>query len=319
MVKVKVQVIKISDIRENPVALRSVNRQDESFIQLVDSIKSRGILNAISVRQKSDGDGTNYFELIDGLHRFAASTEAGLKEMPAQIMAMKDAEVLESQLIANVHKIETRPVEYSKQIQRIMSYNPTMTMADLAEKLCKSPGWVAARLGLLKLAENIAKLVDDGKVTLSNAYALTKLDPKEQTDFVDRAMTETPDVFIAAVNARVKEIREARKQGREAGSAEFVPVPHMQKLALLKEELEKPNVLIQVIKKANCKTPAEAAVVALKWVLNLDDDSVDAAKAKDAARKKEREELKAKRAAERKVVKERIAAEEAVKIEEATK
>ena len=40
--------------------------------------------------------------------------------------------MLEAQILANIHKIETKPMEYSAQLKRILSRNPLMTEAELA-------------------------------------------------------------------------------------------------------------------------------------------------------------------------------------------
>ena len=46
--------INVSDIRENPVALRGVDRENEKYVGLRDAINRQGILNPINVREKAD-------------------------------------------------------------------------------------------------------------------------------------------------------------------------------------------------------------------------------------------------------------------------
>lgn len=46
--------IKLSEIRESPVALRKVDRTSEEYLGLVDSIRKSGVLNAILVREFKD-------------------------------------------------------------------------------------------------------------------------------------------------------------------------------------------------------------------------------------------------------------------------
>jgi ParB/RepB/Spo0J family partition protein len=92
--KTRLKEIKLTDIHENPVALRSVNRQLESFQGLVDSIREKGVLNAILVRElKNEETGETYYGLIDGLQRFSASQDAGRETIPAKVVSMSDAEV----------------------------------------------------------------------------------------------------------------------------------------------------------------------------------------------------------------------------------
>lgn len=304
--------VPISEIRENPVALRTVNRESEEYMGLVDSIRNKGFLGAITVRPKTDEEtGVAYFELVDGLHRFCAARDAGIEEINVDVVSLDDDQTLEAQIMANIHKIETRPIEYSRQLTRILSRNPLMTEAELAQKLGKSPQWIAERLGLTKISnKNIETLVNEGKIKLANAYALAKLPPEEMAAFVDRALTLAPDEFLPVVNARIKEIREAKRKGLDAGPAEFSPVAFMQKMKDIKEELAKGDIGKTLCKVAGVKTPEEGFALAVKWVLHLDPKSVEAQQAKDEERKKAREEAVQKRA-EQKAVKAKEKADKA--------
>jgi len=293
--------VPIGQIRENPVALRTVNRTSEKYLELVESIRQKGILNAPNVRRKTDEeDGSEFFELIDGLHRYTAAKDAGLEKIPVQIFTMDDGEVLEAQIIGNLHKIKTTPSSYTKQLKRILSMNPLMTEAQLAQKLGVSPAFIQQRLSLTKIEnEDILKLVDGGKICLSNAYALAKLPVEEQAQFLDRAMTQNPDEFIPAVQSRVKEIKEARRAGKDAGEAGFVPTPHFQKSKDVKDELTSGNVCKALVKKHSLKSAEEGFQMAIKWVLHMDPESVASQEAKYEATKKAREDEKAKKAAEK--------------------
>jgi len=290
----------IALIRENPVALREVNKEDEGYVGLVDSVRQVGVLNPITVREVRDADtGQKFYSLIDGLHRYNAAQDAGLEEIPCHILSMDECQVLEAQLMANIHKVETRPVEYTKQLGRILGHNPLMTAAELSVKLGKSPTWVGQRLNLIKLDEKIQALVDDGTINLTNAIAMSKLPVEEQGNFVERAMTMTPAEFTPTINARIKEIRDAKRQGREAQPAEFVPVPHLRKLGEIKGELDACVVGPQLVKEQGLRKPDEIWKAAIAWVLSVDPASIEVAKAKHEARKAEQEANKVKRAEER--------------------
>ncbi len=312
--------IKLSQIRENPDALRGVNRTSEKYIQLVDSVKSRGVLNAISVRElKDEGSGEVFYGIVDGLHRFTASVDAGKETIPAQITAMNAAEALEAQIIGNIHKIETKPVEYSKALQRLLGQNPTMTFRDLAKKLHQSDSWLRERLGLANLSEKIGKLVDDGKINLSNAYVLAKLPEEEQAAFQDRAMQMNPSEFGGTVQARKKELDTARRQGRQANPEGFVAVARPRKTAEVKAELEAPQIGPVLIREAGIKTAEEGFKLGLQFCVHLDRRSIEAAKAKDAARKAAAETEKITAAAERAQKKAQEAAAEVAKLQAAGK
>jgi ParB/RepB/Spo0J family partition protein len=293
------KTIPLSQIRENPDALRDVNKTTEDYIGLVDSVKSRGVLIPILVRELKGENGQVVYGLVDGLQRYSAAMDAGLTEVHAHVQDMENAEVLEAQLIANVHKIETKAVEYSKQLLKILSANPIMRMADLAAKLNKSNTWLSERLGLLKLTPEIQAMVNDQKINLSNAFALAKLPPEEQPNFLDRAMTQSPQEFVPTATQRVKEIKEAKRQGKTAAPAEFVPVPHARRMSELKDELANPTIGPALCTKQGVKDGKGGFALGVAWALHMDNDSIAAAKERDTARKTELTEAKKKRDLER--------------------
>jgi len=291
----------ISQIRENPVALRTVNRQSEEYLGLVASMRERGFMGAITVRARVDEESKEeYFELIDGLHRFAAAKDAGISEIGVDVVPLNEDQVLEAQIMANIHKIETRPAEYSQQLKRILARNPLMTEAELAKRLGKSPMWISQRLGLTKIDNpQILELVNNGQISLSNAYALAKLPAEEMASFVDRAVTQTPDEFIPLVNNRVKELREAKRHGLDAEKTVFQPVSHLRKLKEIKTELETPAIGPELVKKAKAKNPLEGFLLGLAFCLHMDPMSVEAQKADFDAREAKRKEDADKKVVER--------------------
>lgn len=308
--------VPVKDIRDNPVALRAVNRESEEYQGIVDSIRAKGVLNPINLRRKADKEtGIEYYELIDGLHRLSATRDAGLDTIPAQILTMADAEVLEAQIIGNAQRVETKPVEYSNQLRRILAIHPLMTEVELAVKLGKSSSWIQNRLGLTKISNPVLKeLIDDGKIPLSNAYALARLPEGEQADYAERAQTEDPQVFTGAVNNRLKEIKEAKRQGREAAPAEFVATPHLQKISAIKEALDDSKIVADMLKAVPVDTKEDAFRLALQWTLHLDPLSCEAGRAKWQAQQDEKAEAAKRRAEERaakKAEEAKAAAEEA--------
>jgi ParB/RepB/Spo0J family partition protein len=306
-----------SAIRENPVALRGVDRESEKYVSLRDAIGRMGILNPINVREKWEPDGSTYFEICDGLHRYSTAKDLGLETIPVNVISFNDAEVLEAQVTANLCRIDTKPVEYTKQLQRMFTLNPTLTLADMAEKVCQSPAWVNQRLGLLKLDDSIQELVDDGKINLSNAYALAKLPKDEQANFVDSAITMVPAEFVSTVNKRAKELRESSRQGKEATEAKFEPIAHLRKLGELKSELVNPEASYAIVARTGAKTAAEGFRDGVRWALSLDPASAEVQEAKYNARIQKITDEKKKREVERAEKKAQEAAEIAVKIKEA--
>lgn len=283
----KLEYIPLNKIRQNSVALRDVDKASESFIGLVDSIRNEGVLNPINVRSFKDPDsGEDLFSIVDGLHRYTASLEAGKDSIPAQILTHDASKDLMLQLIANVHKVETKPVEYSRQLTRILAADPLLTIPQLATTLGKSGTWLGERLGLTKLVKAVEDKVDGGLINLSNAYLLAKLPQEVQGEFVDMAMQMTPQEFGPKVLARKKELDKAKREGRDPNAAAFNPMPHLQKLSSIKEEVASSKIgpqLVKVMKLDKVDSKTEAAekgfLAGLNWVLHMDPLSIEVAKA----------------------------------------
>ena len=192
--RIGVQNVSVSRIHDYKDHLRGVQRETEAYAGLVDSIKEHGLLNPIVVM--IDEDGENYL-LVDGTQRFSAVCDLDWETVPANVVETRaEADLLRKQIIGNIHRIEMKPVQYSKQLQKILALDPLLTATQLASQLAKSTAWINQRLGLLHLDARVAELVDSGKINLTNAYSLSKLPPEEQVAFLDQAMTETPDEFV---------------------------------------------------------------------------------------------------------------------------
>lgn len=319
MKKPEVLVVPINAIRENPVALRSVDVEGEKYAGLRDSIKCVGILDAISVRRRSEdveGEVVEYYEIVNGLHRYTAAVEVGLAELPVNVVSLDKVELLEAQIMANIHRIETKPVEYTKQLQRIFALNPTFTISNMATRIARSSSWVSQRLNLLRLEPSVQSLVDADKITVANAVALAKLPHNEQLNYIDQAMTETTDVFAPTVQARAKELKDAAREGRQSTPVEFAPVSSLRRFGELKEEYSSPAVGPEICRQVGAKTAEEGFALAIAYVINLDPISVALQQAADADKKAKLEDAKKRRAAERAKKKAEDAADAAVKAAE---
>lgn len=290
--------IPLKQIRQNPVALREVDKTKEKYKGIVDSIRERGVLNPINVRQVSDGSDGNepIYSLIDGLHRYTASIDAGKDTIPAQVLSMEDGQVEEAQIIANFHKVETKPFEFANQLNRVLARNPLLTKAELAARVNMGEQWLDQILNLKKLEPKIGGLVDEGKISAANAIALSKLPPELQSTYIDRAMTLQSTEFVPQVTQHVKELRAAARQGRNP-NLEYQAVPHLRKPKEIKEAVANENVAREMC--GNLQTPVQGFMAALNWALHLDDASVKAGREAFDARKKKDAEDKAKREADR--------------------
>jgi ParB family chromosome partitioning protein len=304
--------VRVDAIRQSKVALRDVNRQKPEYLQLAESVVQKGVYTPIQVRVIQDPEtGDPAFGLIDGLQRWTASKDAGKEWIPATIKSMDEADILDAQLISNLHRVSTTPQQYTEHLLRILAANPLMTERDLAKRLSVSDTFVQQRLSLAKLTEKAMKLVNENLIPLLNGYSLAKLPPEEQEEFLDRAQTDQPTQFAPAVAARVKELRDAKAQGREAKPSEFVLTPHLQKVKEVFDEAKSPKVGPVLLAKTGITDVVAAWQLALAWATKTDADSEAAARASYEAKKQKREEEKERAKKEREAKKTNEAAERA--------
>lgn len=342
----EIKYIRLDQIRQNPVSLRDVARAEEPFLDLVNSIKREGVLSSISVRAKTSADDDKLYEIVDGLQRFSGSCEAGtgvvdfiadpkdetrkissgkylevdgdtpgtkkhVGIIPAQVIDRDEADVLLSQMIGNVHKIETKPVQYAAQVKRYLGYNAALTINELAIKMGKSPVYLNKMLDLLKLEPTIKPFVDDGSISLVNALPLSKLPLAEQPAWLERAKHQKGDEFGGHITKRLKEIRDANKRGENAGPEQFTPMRHFRKKPEVEAEAVTPSVIPALIRELNLteglkhnaqgliEAACRGAVLGLEWMMNFDPKSQQAAREKDASKREQDKIAKIRRDAEK--------------------
>ncbi len=301
MAKNDLRHLPLNQVRPSEVALRSVDKDSEKYLEMVQSVKQVGILNPILVHEIKDTEtGKTIFGLIDGLHRYTSSIDAGLETIPAHIVSADEADKLEMQIIANLHVVETKAAEYSRNLHKLIALNPSTTVLEQANKLGKSITWVNERLSLVKLTDKLQTLVNDGTINVTNASALAKLPQEEQENFADRASSMSPQEFVPSVSARVKEIKDAKRQGRKAeGPKPFEPAVYLQKIGDVKTELRELNIGKGLIHQNGLESAEQGWKMAIAWCLHLDPTSIELAKIADEKRKQAKEEANAKKKAER--------------------
>ena len=90
-----VNINKVEPNREQP----RKNFDEDSLVDLSESIKQVGVLQPLLVLDKKD-----YYEIIAGERRWRAAKLAGLKEVPVRIMNLTDQEVVEISLVENIQR-----------------------------------------------------------------------------------------------------------------------------------------------------------------------------------------------------------------------
>ena len=104
-----VSKIDISEIKANPNQPRRFF-DEKKLLELVDSIKQKGVITPITVRKKISG-----YELVAGERRWRASQKAKKKVIPAYIIEVEnESEIMELALIENIQRENLNPVEESE-------------------------------------------------------------------------------------------------------------------------------------------------------------------------------------------------------------
>ena len=179
--------------------------------QLAASIKANGVVQPIVVRR----NGSRY-QIVAGERRWRATQRAGLRKLPAVVKDVPDEKLLELALIENIQRQELNPIEEANAYRRLIE-NIGITQENLSERIGKERTVITTSLRLLKLPNDIQRLVADGRLSAGHGRALL--------------MTEDPKVQRAVANEaadRSLSVRETerliKRNGRSVQAIENKPL-----------------------------------------------------------------------------------------------
>jgi ParB family chromosome partitioning protein len=198
--------ISVDSINSNPYQPRE-DFEETSLRELADSIKQKGVIQAITVRKTGD----NSYELLTGERRLRASKMAGLKIIPAFVLDVNSKEdLLEISLIENIQRKDLNPLEVAKGYQRLIS-ECKLTQELVAEKVGKSRTVVTNFLRILKLPEEIKQSISKGEISEGHARAILALDKEiEQISLWKRIIGES--LTVRKTEELTKRIRTKPKE-----------------------------------------------------------------------------------------------------------
>lgn len=302
MYEPNLKMIPVSEIREHADGLRSVDRDSEQYHYLASNIAHHGLLNPISVRwlePQDEEDAEGHYSIVDGLQRYSACVDAGFSEIPCNVVNLDDIETYKAQLFGNVQRVDTPPTAISKQLQKLIASDPSVTIPSMAAQLDRSVAWVKQYLSLKNLSDSIQEVLDDGRIQIANASALAKLPPEEQLAMLHDAMTMQPAEFVPKATDRKKELDKARREGRAASEQEFKAHSVLRKMSEIKEELDTGHLCTEILEASKAKTAEEGFREGLRFCLKLDAVTVARAEAEHNAkiesRKQKQEDAKMER------------------------
>ena len=180
--------INIDDIRSNPYQPRKTF-DIESLNELAKSIREYGVVQPIIVKKSIKG-----YELVAGERRTKAAKIAGLKKIPAIIKDFDDQEMMEIALVENIQREDLNPIDEATSINNIIKLRG-YTQEEFANKFGKSRSYVTNILGLLKLPEDVKRMVEKRNLSMSHARVLSKIDDDNKvTDLAKKVITDNLSV-----------------------------------------------------------------------------------------------------------------------------
>ena len=133
-----------------------------------------GIINPVTVRHLPVG-----YELVAGYKRCKAAQLEGLKEIPAVVKTLNDEEVLELQIIENLHRSDVHPLDEAEGYHVLFSYAGA-TIEGIAAKVGKSPAYISGRLQLVNLTDELKERFRTEDITVTHALVLCRFDENIQ-------------------------------------------------------------------------------------------------------------------------------------------
>src|SRR3990170_5779454 len=178
-------MIFISQIVPNPYQPRT-EFDGFKLAELAHSIKQRGVIQPIVVRQKDDN-----YELVTGERRWRAAKLAGLEKIPAVLVERLSKEALmEMSLIENLQREDLNPIDKANGFKVLME-ECNFTQDEIADKLALDRSSVGNTLRLLSLPEKIKDMVKDGKLTEGHCRAILAVRASEaQERLVEQILGE---------------------------------------------------------------------------------------------------------------------------------
>ena len=167
-------MVKISKVEPNREQPRKKFDED-SLLELSESIKQYGVLQPLLVSDKKD-----YYEIIAGERRWRAAKLAGIKEIPIIIREFSNQETVEISLIENIQREDLNPVEEAMAYKRLID-EFHLKQDEIAERVSKSRTAVTNSLRLLKLDPRVQNMVIEEMITAGHARAILGIsDPDTQ-------------------------------------------------------------------------------------------------------------------------------------------
>ena len=183
----------IDDFPDHPFKVRD----DEDMIQLVESVKERGVITPATVRQKEDGR----YELISGHRRKRACELAGFEALRCEVVDLDRDAATVLMVESNYQRSQILPSEkafaYKMRLEamkrqagrpskdNLVPLGLNFSRVELSEQSGESQTQIQRYIRLTNLVPELLDLVDEGKIKMRPAVELSYLDEDSQRAVVD--------------------------------------------------------------------------------------------------------------------------------------
>ena len=182
----------IDDFPDHPFKVRD----DEDMMQLVESVKERGVITPVTVRQKEDGR----YELVSGHRRKRACELAGFETLRSEIVDLNRDEATILMVESNFQRSEILPSEkafaYKMRLEAMkrqgfrsdLTSDPVgqkFSVEKIADNSNDSKTQIQRYIRLTNLVPELLEFVDEGRIKMRPAVELSYLDEDCQRDVVD--------------------------------------------------------------------------------------------------------------------------------------
>lgn len=184
----------IDDFPNHPFKVK----MDEDMNQLVQSVKERGIITPVTLRQKEDGR----YEIVSGHRRRKACELAGLERVPAEIKELSRDEAIILMVESNLQRSIILPSEkafsYKMRLEAMkrQGQRTDLTLSPVGTKSGRSSEVITAETGdsrnqiyryirLTELIPELLDMVDENKIAFRPAVELSYLTETEQHNLLN--------------------------------------------------------------------------------------------------------------------------------------
>ena len=211
----------IDDFPNHPFKVK----MDEDMNQLVQSVKERGVITPITLRQKEDGR----YEIVSGHRRRKACELAGLDSVPAEIKELSRDEAIILMVESNLQRSIILPSEkafsYKMRLEAMKRQGQRTDLTSgpvvqkfsrdaLGDKAEESGRQISRYIRLTELIPELLDMVDENKIAFRPAVELSYLTETEQHNLLNSISYNdaTPSLPQAI---RLKEFSKAGKLSAE--------------------------------------------------------------------------------------------------------